>query len=442
MQVRSADHRTKKGRARLQNLALEAGAGRATRRAATRLRCLRRSLRTGRVATPESWTRAADKLHEAVTHFETADDDAARAQAAYALANVQYAARDEWAAAVRATEIATDAYKAVDDELGVQNAATLRAAAEIDLAAAMKAGTQRAEQNALYGSADRRLADAAEYFTSRGQPVRAQYAVNMRAVRAVNIGDYAAADKLLAEAVAMARANRDVAKSEGTRKPGRRAQLPRLRGPGSAGIRSAAAVDDRDARPYQYATVLGNFGFTLMALGDFDRALSLHIEALEIYTQLGSEYERAIELSALGGLYFRMGDAERALGTLRAAIVAQERVSDTLGLASTLRVAANAASVLGQHAVALAYLRRSAEIDANPQIVARTSVLIATELRALGDWRRPKNELIAPLKSPNALVRANALEERGRLRLAQQGDVSHRRPGRRGPASTQCSDWN
>ncbi len=116
------------------------------------------------LATPESWTRAADKLHEAVAHFEAADDEAMRAQAAYSLAYVQYGPRNEWAAAVRATEIATEAYKSVDDEAGIHNAATLRSAAEIELADAMNAGTQRAEQRALYASADRRLAEAVEFF--------------------------------------------------------------------------------------------------------------------------------------------------------------------------------------------------------------------------------------------------------------------------------------
>ena len=40
--------------------------------------------------TVESWARAADKLHEAVTHFEAADDEPMRAQAAFSLAYLQY----------------------------------------------------------------------------------------------------------------------------------------------------------------------------------------------------------------------------------------------------------------------------------------------------------------------------------------------------------------
>src|SRR5882672_9576731 len=262
--IRSADHRTKQGRANLRIARwrrtpdsrpgeLELGFvafGAAGEQAA--------------LATPESWTRAADKLNEAVTRFEAADDDTARAQAAYTLANVQYAARDQWTAAVRATETATEAYKAVDDEQGVQNAAALRAAAEVDLAAAMNAGTQRAEQNALYGIADRRLADAADFFLAHKLPVRAQYAVNMRAVRAVNVGDYAAADKLLSQAIEMARANRDVA--EEVKALGNLASLHNFRGFMAQAAQEYEALlplIDRDSSPYEYAALLGNFGFTL-----------------------------------------------------------------------------------------------------------------------------------------------------------------------------------
>jgi tetratricopeptide (TPR) repeat protein len=163
----------------------------------------------------------------------------------------------------------------------------------------------------------------------------------------------------------------------------------------------------------------------MIALGDFDRALSLHTEALEIYTGLGEEDERAAELSALGGLYYRMGDAQRALETLQAASIMQERISDSLGLTGTLRLAGNAASLLEQHALALEYLRHSARIDGNPHSVARTNVLIAGELRSVGALTEAEAELVEPLRSANQLVLASALEERARVRLARhQADAA------------------
>jgi CHAT domain-containing protein len=372
------------------------------------------------LATPEAWTRAADKMYEAVTHFDVAGDDAARAQAAYSLANIQYNARDAWVASVRATEMSADAYDAVGDEVGIQNSATLRAAAEIEIAAAMDAGTQQAEQKAMYASADRRLAEAAEFFTRQGLPVRAEYAVNMRAVRAVNVGDYETADELFSQAVKLARANHDVA--EEAKSLANLAAIHIYRGQmmqAASEYEALLPMVDGKSQPYQYAVLLANYGFALVAIGDFDRALQLHLQALDLYTKAGEEEERATELLALGGLYLRMGDAARALETLRSAITVQKRLSDNIGLASSLRVAGNAASALGDHEGALEYLRESARIDANPHQVARTRVLIAGELRALRKYDAAQAELAGLLQSGSELVRASALEERARLQLAR-----------------------
>jgi CHAT domain-containing protein/tetratricopeptide (TPR) repeat protein len=371
-------------------------------------------------ATPESWAKAADKLHEAISHFETAREDAARGQAAYSLAYVQYGPRDQYTAAVRACEIAAEAFGRADDDVGVHNAATLRAAAEIELASSMKADTQRAEQRALYAEVDRRLADSAKFFTARKLGIRAEYAVNMRAVRAVSMGDYESAAPLFRQAVEMARTNEDV--REQAQSLANLAAVHIYLGHVAQAAQEYEALlplIDRTAQPYQYALTLGNFGFALIALGDFDRALALHAEALDIYARLGEEDERAVELAALGGLYFRMGDAQRALDTLEAAIFAQERISDIAGLAGTLRVAGNVASALDRHRAALDYLERSARIDANPQSVARTRVLVAGEMRAIGKLEAAEAQLEGPLRSQDELVLSNALEERARIRLAR-----------------------
>jgi CHAT domain-containing protein/tetratricopeptide (TPR) repeat protein len=420
LQVRSVDHHTKVGRATVQIARFRRAGG--ERSSELELGFVACGAAGEQIAldTPAGLTRAADLLHEALTHFDLARDEAARAAGAYALANVQYA-RDEWSAAVRATEAATEAYQARDDQTGIHNAATLRSAAELELASGMNAGTQRAEQRAMYEAADRRLKEAAEYFAAHHLPVRAEYAVNMRGVRALELGDHDAADALLSRAIEMSLANADVAAR--VQALSNLAYVHYRRGyvaQAAQEYESLLPLIDRKVEPYQYALMLGNYGFTLVALGDFDRALEVHIEALDLYTTLGEQDERANELAALGGLYFRMGDTGRALETLRAAIVAQEQVSDTRGLASTLRVAGNASSELGQHAQALAYLRRSTEIDASPHSVARTRVLIAAELREIGDLRAAELELAAPLASTNAMVRANALEERARLRRVKR----------------------
>jgi tetratricopeptide (TPR) repeat protein len=424
VRVRSADHLTKRGSVQLRIARWARAPGSSAGERELGFVTFGEAGEQVALATVESWARAADKLNEAVAHFEAADDETMRAQSAFSLAYLQYESRDEWAATVRATEVATEAYKATDDEAGVQNAAILRGAAEIQLASAMNAGTQRAEQRAMFAAADRRLAYGAEFFKTHGRRIWAQYAVNMRAVLAVSTGDYVASGKLLEQSVSMARANSDV--SEEARSLANLAAVHTYLGYIAQAAKEFEALLpllNAQAQPYQYAALLGNYGYTLIVLGDFDRALTLRTQALEIYTKIGEQEERAIELAALGELYFRMGDPGRALDTLRAALVEQEKISATDVLAGTLRVTANVASVLGDHQAALEYLRKAATIDANPHTVARTRVLIATELRELGNLVAAETELAAPMKSTNASVHAAALEERAHLRLAQQKSV-------------------
>jgi CHAT domain-containing protein len=372
-------------------------------------------------ATPESWARAADKLNEAILHFESAGDDAARAGAAYALASLQYETRDDYTAAIRASEIASESFAEVDDEAGVRNAAIVRAAAEIDIAAGLDGGTQRAEQKALYDVADRRLADAMTFFTERREMARAAYASNLRGVRAYNVGANEIAASHFTKARELALEGRDGA--EQVKALMNLAWIRRLQGRvRQAADEYAALMPLLDARKqaYLYATALNNYGFCLIILGDFDRALELHTEALAMYTRLGQKPESANQLVALGTLYFQVGDAHRALETLRAASFELEKLADNRALVSALRIAGNAASTVNQHDLALEYLRRSASIDSNAHDISRTRVLIAGELRQVGDLRGAEMELEQSLASANKLVQADALTERARLRQAQK----------------------
>ncbi|HUQ12252.1 MAG TPA: CHAT domain-containing tetratricopeptide repeat protein [Steroidobacteraceae bacterium] len=373
------------------------------------------------LATPESWARAADKLNEAILHFEAAGDEHARAEAAYALANLQHDKRDDWSAAIRAAEIAAESFDASGDQDGLNNAAIIRATAEIDLATKLDAGTQRAEQKSLYEAADRRLAEAQDYFVGQDNRARAARAANMRGVRAFNLGQESDAATHFARALELLRGGED--RAEQTTALMNLAWVHRLQGQ----VRQAAdeyqslmPLLDAQRQSYLYATMLNNYGFCLIALGDFDRALELHTQALGLFARLGQKSERATQLTALGTLYFRVGDGQRALETLRSAIVEFEKLGDNSQLVSTLRLAGNAASSVGQHDIALEYLRRSASIDSNPLAVSRTRVLIAGELRQVGDLAGAESELAESLRSGNRMVQADALAERARIRMSQR----------------------
>ena len=126
----------------------------------------------------------------------------------------------------------------------------------------------------------------------------------------------------------------------------------------AAMFESVLPLIDRDRNPDFYATVVGNLGYTLIALGDFDRALMLQTEALELFSARGDDGQTARTLAALGAIQFRTGDVERALESLRSALPLFENAGDVVGLSSALRLTGNAAAELDQHDLALEYLRR------------------------------------------------------------------------------------
>jgi len=368
----------------------------------------------------ESWDRAAELLNEAAAHFEAAGDMRAQAQAHYTLGFVQYLERDDRAAAIRAAESAASLYDSLDDETGVQNATVLRAASELEVAAGMNAGTQRAEQHALFEAADRRLEFAADYFARAQLPIQATYAVNMRGIRAAYVGDVEAAEKFFTQAVSMAAANKDEA--ERFKSLSNLAWIHNRRGFVVEAAREYSellVMVDRERQPMLYGFVLGNYGFCLIALGEFDRALTLHTEALQVFKELDLETEMGRQLLALSSLYLRTGDLQRSLEASRAAIRIQEKTRDGIGLAAALRLAGNASSALEKHDEALQFLRQAAQRDTSAAGPERTLVLVAAELRSLGRLREAEAELAPALASKNAAAHSEALDERGRLRLAQ-----------------------
>ena len=370
---------------------------------------------------PAGWERAAEQLRRASALFANASSEGARAQAEYSLGSLEYLLRMQWQAAIRAADAAADEYESLDDRTGWHRAGVLRASAEIEIASGMSASSQRAERGALFESIDKRLREAAAHFGSHGEPVDEAYAINMRGVGFFSAGDDMRAAEFFAQASELARRNQDSTLLVKTLSNlawihQRRGEIARAAGEYAA----LMPLLDRDRDADMYATTITNYGQCLIALGEFDRALSLHTQALEVFSARGSDADRGRQLNALGGLYIRVGELERALSTLRAAIEVHARVGAGSARATALRMAGNVSGELGDPRAALAYLRESMEQDAQPDAVARTRVLIAAQLRALGDLRGAERELVEAQRDGNELTRADALTERARLRRAQR----------------------
>ena len=120
-------------------------------------------------------------------------------------------------------------------------------------------------------------------------------------------------------------------------------------------VRAAALYEsvlpliERDRNPDLYARLRSELGATLSARGEFDRALMLHSEALELFSARGDDRRTAQELVALASIQFRSGNLERALATLESALPLYERSRDPEGQVSALRLAGNTAAGLARH---------------------------------------------------------------------------------------------
>jgi CHAT domain-containing protein len=145
----------------------------------------------------------------------------------------------------------------------------------------------------------------------------------------------------------------------------------------------------------------------------------LHTEALDVFSQRGDDSQTARELAALAAIQFRSGNVERALATIESSLPLYERARDFAGQVSALRLAGNAAAELEQHGTALEYLRRAEREDKNPSSLERTRVLIAGEMRQLGDLEGAERKLTPLLLTRNDTTRADSLAERARLRQRQ-----------------------
>jgi CHAT domain-containing protein/tetratricopeptide (TPR) repeat protein len=368
----------------------------------------------------ESWQAAVEPMRRAMVHFQAANDTRALAEAEYQLGWVQFFLLYDYDDARRTAEAAEIHFTSVDDQTGRHRASVLRGLTEFSLANTLGPDVTRAEQRKLFDRAAGRIERAREYFAAQKMHTDEISALNRTAMRPQQLGDYDACAKIYEQALAMARARHDRFFEAGF--SSNLGFAASRRGQATKAVElyeRALPLIERDRNPDLYATIIANLGYNLVTLGEFDRALLLHTEALEVFAQRGDDSQVARELAALAAIQFRSGNVERALETIRSSLPLYERSRDFAGQASALRLAGNAAAELGQHDIALEYLRRAEREDRNPLSLERTQVLIAGQLRQLGDLASAERKLEPLLATRNDATRADVLAERARLRQRQ-----------------------
>jgi len=367
-----------------------------------------------------SWRAAILPMWQAAVHFEAANDLQALAEAEYQRGYVEFNLLYEFQDGRRSAEASQAHFIAAGDETGAARAAVLRALNEFNIATGMGADVPRAEQHALLDTAVARTKRAQAYFDKHELHSDAMNAMLVGCIRELVSGDYEPCVPVYQAIRVRAIARHD--KAFEVRAIQNLAAAAVRRGNAAQSVEMFDAVlpfIERDRDPDLYATLIGNLGNSLITLGEFDRALRLHTEALEVFSARGDDSQTARELAALGAIQFRSGNVEQALATLENALPLYERAQDHAGLVSALRLAGNAAAELGQHDTALDYLRRAEVQDKNGITIDRTRVLIAGELRTLGDLRGADKLLTQALLTKSEPSRADALAERARLRERQ-----------------------
>jgi len=374
--------------------------------------------------TATSWRAALAPLRDAAWHFQAARDLQALAEAEYQRGQVELNLLSDAESAWRTAQAALERFHSAGDAVGARRAGVLVALAELGVAGRVERGLSRAERQALLEDAVRRLGEARAFFESRDMETDALLSLGMSRIHEGALGHTDDGAPVFEAIRRRARARGDawfeLFATRGL------ADLALRKGDvvrAAALYESVLPLAEPARNPALYAAVLSDLGHALIALGEFDRALMAHADALEVYSARGEDGQAAQELAAIAAIHFRSGSVERALSTLESALPLYEGSSDLAGHLAALRLAGNAAAELGRHERALAYLRSAERGDSNTLTLDRTRVLIAGELRASGDLRAAERMLAQVLATRDPSTRADALSERARLRQQQHRDV-------------------
>lgn len=371
--------------------------------------------------TVEDWRAALELLREAAVRFRASNDLQHLAEAEYHRAQLELSLLSRVADSRASAQAALGHFRLAGDAVGASRAELLLARASFR-AASESGGTLSAEaQRILAAEGTRHLDSAVAFFETAGMTSDVFQGLALSRIRETLTGRVE--DSAFAYETLRRRARRrddELYEAIAAQNLGYLAQRR-----GNA-VRAAALYEgvlpllERDRHPELYAGIRSDLGQALIALGEFDRALALHTEALELYSVRGDDGQAAKVLTSLATIHFRTGNVERALATIDGALPLYERSGNREAHASALRLAGNASTEIGRHDRALDFLRRAERIDINGVNVDRTRVLIAGELRLQGELRNAEQLLAEVLHTRDASTRADALMERARLRQQQQ----------------------
>ena len=165
------------------------------------------------------------------------------------------------------------------------------------------------------------------------------------------------------------------------------------------------ATYDRAAAIYQTAgdidpVLVSNFGSTYAKLGQYQRALDIHLRVLEKRRILQEPLGLGITLRNVGDCYQQLGDKQKALEFFNESLVYMQKAGNHFYTASTLLNLGRVYDSLGQKEKALDYLKQTLKIReaiADERGVANALFYIARVERDLGNLSEARKRVEAAL---------------------------------------------
>lgn len=171
------------------------------------------------------------------------------------------------------------------------------------------------------------------------------------------------------------------------------------------------AMYDRAAAIYKTAgdidpVLISNFGSTYARLGQYQRALDIHLRVLELRRPLQEPLGLGVTLRNIGDCYEHLGDKQKAVDFFNESLVFMQKAGNHFYTASTMINLGLIYDSLGQKEKALDYLNQSLRIRrtiSDQKGIAYALFYIARVERDLGNLSEARNRIEAALSLAESL---------------------------------------
>lgn len=416
--ARSIDHRTKTGKVALEILQWKRAAGTDPSALEQGDAAFSVALTSEQPVDDFDWERALVSLRSAVDYYARAKESQRSGLAYYTLANALYFRMSEWAKAEDSAGMAETNYRKFGDMKSAARAASLLAANLLERANELSSPRDRSTRDQLLKRADSTLERAANELSGDSLNLDATAAVNLRGIGRWYARDFDGAREFFLAALSDAASANDQATEANVL--GNLAWLDYVSG------RSHEAADEYarlltvlepQRQSNLYATHVANYALVLASLGEFDRAIALHTEVLDLAATMRDEAMRARQLVAIGALNLQRGESGQALTAARTALDLPDGLRERTQFNAALRLAGNAAMASSDYASANKYFSQLLDRALDEGEAARARVLLAGSFRGQGRSKQAAEQLAQALSNPDEWVQAQGLVERARLHM-------------------------